>query len=46
MGRRGLERRNRRCVVIVGGVQKSNDDARVDDDQRHSCRNLARYPRR
>jgi hypothetical protein len=29
-------------VVIIGGVQKSNDDARVDDDQRHSRRNRAR----
>jgi hypothetical protein len=33
-------------VVIIGGVQKSNDDARVDNDQRHSRRNLVRYPRR
>src|SRR5262249_44438146 len=45
-GRGGLEWSDRRCVVIIGGVQKPKAAARADNDQPPPRRNLARYPRR
>ena len=39
------ERRDRRAMMRVLSVEESDDDACVDDDQRHSERSLLRYPR-
>jgi hypothetical protein len=35
---------NRGLVMRIGSIEESDDDPRIDYDQRHSRRSLLRYP--